>query len=182
MNKYILFIFSFLNFFSKEPEYETLSKKIIEDYRKEVLEPNGLFIYGLGGSSDEGGIKTINITVAKLGPGSLKEGRKLLLFLVDDLLKRYNDDIDMRKFLINYPFTPTHLAYGISYMKPTGRSWVFDKEKNQEDQIALIDVFSEKISYNIKLSDKIEPFVEIHSETYEEAKKIVDDENDKSSR
>lgn len=100
---------------------------------------------------------------------NIEEARKLLVGSVEELLHRINNDVGIRPFLHNYPFTNNNLWFSIGF-----------KDKNNKfvlpPNIAMASLILGKISYG--LEDLKEPllFDEIHEETYEEALKIYQSE------
>ena len=172
---YCVVILAFFNLFTKQPPYQKFSDEIIERHRKEILVPRRLSYCVMGGGNDQG-IKTIHLGVSTKGPGSIEEGRRLLVFLVEDLLNRYNTHQKIRPHLSNFPYTPNNLTYKIWYNGPKGGFWIIQDQQSPEKEIAHIAMYRGKIKYNINLSDKILPLKAVHTETYEEAKKIVMEE------
>lgn len=118
-----LIVVAFLGVFSREPNYEYMSNDIIKQFSVETLNPKKLRICSLGGSSDKG-IKTIHIGVNDTGPGNIGDARKLIVNLVLELIYRYNNNIEIRPYLINYPFTNLNFIFDVSYLDPQGGHWV----------------------------------------------------------
>jgi len=171
MIKYISLIFACLNAFEISAEYEDLSCKIIDKYKQEVLAPRCLFVSSIGSSSNKE-MKAINIGVDARGPGSISEGRKSILLMVDELARRYNTDNKIRPFLEKFPLTVKNFGFTISYLDDDGDLFVIRDVNDEANQIAYISMQWGKISYCLNLSKEMMPLKKIHTETYEEAKKI----------
>ncbi|CRX38693.1 hypothetical protein [Estrella lausannensis] len=168
----------FLNFFSQEPVYETMSKEIIKKYSKEVLKPNDLPIYVMGGSSDKG-INSITLGVNKKGPGTIKEGRRLIVNLVSELIARYNNSEQIRPYLLNYPFDENNFVFKVSYINPQGGFWIKQVDRKNDEQIALIGLYYGTIQYCIHTGDEIAPLQKVHQETFENAVRIVKEDDER---
>jgi len=173
---FFLGMIAFFGIFAEPLEvHEVYSKRITEAHEKEILEPRRLCISSTGGSSDKG-IRTVSLGVGTKGPGSINEGRKLLVFLVEDLLRRYNAP-HMRQYLDNCPLTAEHLTYTISFLDME-RGWltyVLKDPNRKESQLAFISMYNGKVSYDVILEPELGPFTKVHTETYEEAKRIVEE-------
>jgi len=175
------FIFGMLALFNwfHTSTYQDLSDEIIVEHRNAVLKPRQLPIYAIGGGND-GDIRTINLGVLVKKPLTIEEGRRLVVSLGEDLIKRYNSSQKIRPLLKNYPYTPNNLTYTISCMK-NGDICVLQDPQHPENEISHISMFrGKKIYYSVNLSNACTPLKRIHEETYEEAKKILAEENNKS--
>ena len=176
MNYYALGLLAFFNLFSQSPPYYKFENEIIEQHRKETLQPIGLN-YSIIGGGNQDGIKIVQLGVSKIGPGSIEEGRRLIVFLVENLIARYNTHQKIRPHLNNYPYTAKNVIYRIWYNCPKGGFWVIQDKQHPEKEIALIDMYKGKIEYDINfINGTTSRLRTVHTETYEEAKKIVMEE------
>lgn len=166
--------FLFLSLFCQQPVYEAISSDIIKNYSNEVLLPNNLSVYVIGGSSDKG-IKSITIGVNNKGPGTIKEGRRLVVHLVSELIKRYNECTAIQPYLLNYPFDEKNFIFKISFVAPDGGFWIQQKDLDQDEQIALIGLYGGTIYYSIDPDGEMKPLQEIYEETFADALKIVEE-------
>lgn len=177
MNNCAFVVLAFLNLFAKQPPYEKFSDEIREQHRKEILEPLKMRFSILGGGNDAG-IKTIHLGVSTKGPGSIEESRKLLIFLVEDLLLRYNTHQKIRPYLSNYPYTTDNLTYKIWYQNPKGTFWIAQDDQNPDTEIAHVGMYRGKINYSI-VHENSHQLETLYTETYEEAKKILKESSEK---
>lgn len=176
MNNYVFTFLAFLNLFTNQPPYYKFENQIIEQHRKETLKPMGLNYSIIGGENDDG-IKIVHLGVSTNGPGSIEEGRRLIVFLVENLLWRYNTHQKIRPYLSNYPCTSNNIIYSIWYNGPDKGFWVLQDKQHPEKEIAHVKMYRGKIKYSVNSTNaKIVPLRTVHTETYEEALKIVMEE------
>lgn len=166
----------FFGLFSQEPVYESLSSDIIKKYNNEILKPNDLSIYVTGGSSDKG-IKSITLGVNRKGPGTIREGRYLIVKLVKELMIRYNNCDQIRPYLLYYPFNEDNFVFKISYVNSKGGFWLKQEESNDNEQIALIGLYYGTIYYYVYTGAKIGPLSEVHKESFSNALNILENES-----
>jgi len=176
---YCAAILAFFGLFTKQPPFDKYSDEIIEQHRKEILVPRRLPYCVMGGGNDHG-MRTVHLGVSTRGPGSIEEGRRLIVYLVEDLLSRYNNHEKIRPHLSNYPYVTKNLTYKIWYNQgPKGGFWVIKDPEHPEKEIAHIGMFRGEIDYSINVSSEFAPLKTVHTETYEEAVKIVMEEQSK---
>lgn len=103
----IILIFCSFTFFDKRPKHIRLSHDISDKFVKEMEKKGFLMaLYG-GGFIDK--VNEVHLGFSTKKPHSINESRKILLDNVEDLLRRYNEYIEIRPYLINYPFEPCNL-------------------------------------------------------------------------
>jgi len=173
------FIFGMLALFNwfHTSTYQDLSDEIVVEHRNAVLKPRNLPINLLGGGND-GDIRSTNIGVVVKKPLTIEEGRRLVVTLAEDLIKRYNSSQKIRPLLKTYPYTPNNINYKIS-CTTNGDLWVLQNPQHPENEISHISMNRGQLYYYVNLSKECVPLKQIHEETYEEAKKILAEENNK---
>ncbi len=152
-----------------EPNYIRMSDRIVKQYLKDMKNQYDLDCFGCGG----GFLNKVNeiiISFEKQGPKSKKELRELVIKINEDLLKRYNENEEIRPYLKNYPFTAKNLRIGILLTDEKGNA-IHNKGSNKEGLRAVYQSWG-NISYQVKNDEKPNP-QDVFEETYEEALSIV---------
>lgn len=165
-------LLGFFGLFSNEPIYEKISQKIVKQYQTEILKPRDIQISSIGGSSKKG-IKMIHIGVATKGPGNVEDSRKLIVYLVTELVRRYNETPSMVPYLLDYPFTEKNIEFTISFRNPSATFWVKNQTQRDENQLAYVTMYRGNIDYMVVDKEGIHPFREILTESYQDALKII---------
>ncbi len=101
---------------------------------------------------------TLAIKVSKSG--------EILLEVCEGFLKRVNNDRKLRPYLVEYPYNGTNIDIMILFVDPTN-NWVMPP------YIALAANFQGEVYY--RTTNIGRKLVHLHKETYEEALKIVKD-------
>jgi hypothetical protein len=165
----VLMIFSSCD----EPEYIHLSDKIVNAYIKDVKYRYGFHLDGSGGSMMND-ITVIRLMFSSINTVKLDQARIIFVDSVENLLNRVNSDEKIRPYLHNFPFTIDNIQLDIGFLKPGGK--FVDGEF-----IATISLIKGKIFYgHYNMSkDRLE---NLYSEPYEEAIKIVREQNDQKEQ
>ena len=96
---------------------------------------------------------------------TIEEGRNLLLFCVDALMKTVNENEEIRHYLKNYPFNEKNIEIRLFLQHPDG-------SKTQPGELTVLVALKGKIEYEIR--DPITKRLKIiYEETYEEAKSQI---------
>lgn len=169
-------LLGFFGLFSSEPIYEKLSQQIQKRYEIEILQPSGITITSLGGSSKKG-IKMIHMGLATQGPATIDSSRRLMIYLMSELIKRYNENLAIKPYLLDFPFTEKNLQFSISFDDSKGGFWIKDKSKPDEDQIAHIRISNGLIHYRVDDAGKLDSLRKIRTESYQDALKIIQSQN-----
>ena len=162
----VLFILLWGNMFTS-PELPTVdikSNQLIIDYGK-LAGKQGLHLAGLGGSIDHKTGKIKNF-VAPFGVDhmmTVAEARIRFVTLVEDFIKFANKREDIRGHVSSYPITFKHLSLSIVC------------ELSNPGEIAYVFSSGNYLCYYQRVDDS-RFSQEIHEETYEEAKAIVESE------
>jgi hypothetical protein len=178
-NTIITFLMSFIFLFgcnsNREPNYIDMSNEIVDNYLIDMKSYHGLRCFGRGGGFMEK-VNVISISFTLQGQRNQMELREIIVSITEDLLKRYNNNQEIRPYLKNYPFTAENLRIAI-YL-------VDDKGAHIHNKGSLRDLFSGvfqsygEVSYAVE--NDLKPYPQdVFEETYEEALMIV--KNKKSS-
>ncbi len=108
----------FCSFSHQTPEYIKISKKIFNDYCKELTLRKGLYVTGSGGAMMDD-IKKVNVHFDSLASLSVDEARRLYVEVAEGFLKRYNESEVARPYLHNYPFNIENLEIMIAFEDET---------------------------------------------------------------
>lgn len=82
----------------------------------------------------------------------------------------------------NFPYTPNNLNYKIWYNGSNGDFWVAQDLENPQKDIAHIAMYRGRVVYKINPSTKFRPLQEVFTESYEDAKKIVMEEQNTANK
>ena len=169
---FLVALMGFFGMFSDEAIYEKISQKIQQRYQVEVLKPMGIGISAIGGSSKKG-IKMIHMGVSTRGPGSVKEARKLMVFLFTELLNRYKNNTAIRPYLLDDPFTEKNIEFSIRFVDSKGIYCRKDKSKNDEDQVAYVTCYNGRVKFMVDDEGGLTPFRPILIESFQDALRIA---------
>ena|SRR3990167_797541 len=139
-----LFIGCILFFSSGYMDAETaasnrVEKKIIKDVITKLKQERNLHFIALGGLV-EGKIQAINLGFYLYEEISLAEARGLIVYVVDTLLSRIQEDPSVKPYFKTYPMTSKQVGVRIWVRKP-------DKTKVPVNQIDYIAESDEMITY-----------------------------------
>jgi hypothetical protein len=173
---FFLFMVSILAFscdMLSEPKYIRMSDKIVSRHLNKMKQQYSLKCIGNGGGFMHS-VNQIILSYNLNGPKSIEEIRTLLVITTEDLLKAYNEDEKIRPFLKNFPFTVSNISVDIVLVDQNGIS--LKNEGLNKDIIWGGFQLSGKVFYSI-INEEKPSTQKIHSETYEEALKIVKNQN-----
>jgi len=117
MNKILMFILTiFLSSCSSDPEPEhvilsgKITKKFAEDLKKDK---NYLYMGGGGGFQQK--INLVTLTFRVNEKVTIDQARKMYVKYNEELVKRFNEDEEIRPYLKNYPFTHKNVKVNFIY-------------------------------------------------------------------
>lgn len=150
------------------PQYERDANAVTAHAARKINHQTGLKLIGTGG----GMINQINfmaMSFSHYGDLSIEEARELLVYCVEEYLNAINADEKIKPHLVRYPFTPREIEVNIFIRKQDG--------KNQSvGSLSVVGEVNGKVTYDIS-----QPFPkiaqEVYKETYEEAKKLVEQQD-----
>ncbi len=148
-------------------DYEKMADKITAQTAIKIEKETGLRLCGVGGGAINH-IRKLNMSFDYCKEISFEEGRRLLVYCVNEYLSAINSNEEIRSHLIHYPFTPKDLEIKIFIRRPDHREVAFGK-------LAVVSEVSGKVKYKISQPDPV-VLEQIHEETYEEAVKVLEAE------
>lgn len=167
--KYLILILTILFFAScGGRSYSYLADPIFSAYGKEMKKKRGYWVQGTGGSMPNRDVRTLFMSFIGVREVDIPEARRLYIEVVDGLLKRVNSDKIIRPYLHDYPASWRNTQIHLSFV---------DKSNNPvtESHIAFVTCVNDIIYYT-KYNQKIRDFEDFYEEHYEEALKIVQNE------
>jgi len=169
MLKWILmFIFSLLvsSCFAKT-SYTDLASKLVRDHSKEVKKKYGLCLSGQGGSMPDA-IQSIFVNYSSTRKVDVDIARELFIEIGEELIRKINDNEEIRPFLGNYPFTFNNIELDLSFLDQYGNHY-------QDGHITFVFIMKGVINYAIEdpTIKNANPLVIVHKEPYEEALRIA---------
>lgn len=166
---FILLILQNLCFsMSRQPyeisELDYTSNQVIVDFAKK-MQKKGLHACGLGGREDKGRIMDFKVTFQYDKVLDVSTARKLVVETILLLVEEINNNEAVRKYLYHYPFTSEDVIVAI----------LPDCSKlGAEEDVDFVRVSAHlgQISYY----GKENPYVDLHEETFAEAKQTLNKE------
>lgn len=163
------FLFNCLFLFtacSLHPPHIQYADNITNSFTNEIRKSENLKLWGSGGAMMDD-VQEIHLKYISHERVDIAEARRMLIKNVELLLLRVNCDIKVRPYLHNYPFIPENLEFGIVF-------WDENDEFMQYPYISVVQLINGKIGYGRIYKHGFSDI--IHSESYEEALKIVQEE------
>jgi hypothetical protein len=150
-------------------EREKVRDRIFVEYAKKMKSKN-LFVAGLGGGcTKDNKTNCIGVTFDYPFVLDIDTSRRLIVESTETLLDLINSDVSNAQFFENFPAQVDIIMISIIGQAPD----------NGCDYIRSVSVIKGKVSYNTDdPTGKIMPYLNVHEESYEEAKKILSNEID----
>lgn len=117
-------------------DFEKESNKIVSQFLKEMQAKEKIYCSGLGGGS-RGEINTISIYWDSSKKVKKNEARRMIIFVTEELLKRFNSNKTIRPYLHNYPFGIENVDLHIG----------FNKDYKDPEQVEYVSLGKNKIYY-----------------------------------
>src|ERR1700733_11727937 len=137
----------------------------------DVLESRYQLHYiGRSEAGDKTGYKKIGLLFNKFGKLSKDEGRKVTIDCMNVLLNEINSDPKLQPFLINKPFTFFNVEIMIIVFTSEGKDIFYP-------DIRVFSAFGGKIQYFTKSPDHKYNYYTREEETFEEAVRIIEEQN-----
>jgi len=201
INLIFLFVFIFcssFNFFTGksktqeyvQPDYVKYEHQIVAQFVKEAEKECNLVCVGTGGSMPYN-VEKIDIMFYAYRPATIEQARELEVALTEKLLKLVNSHEKIRPFLNVYPFTSEYLHLSVNFKDRHGKRYkegIDSVLRGRDDKIfykkeeeytywggGVIGNNGEIKRENSECTDT--RFVTLHSESYLEALKIVQDQH-----
>lgn len=162
-----LFILSSPLYSEKEPLYITYVHQLQQSYAKQV-QKSGLYLYGAGGQLMND-IQKIALDFEIQRHVNVDEARRLYVKYAEPFRQMVNADRKIRPYLHNYPATINELKFSLGFL---------DNDSQQIYPPNIVYVFhaNGELFYTAR---HLNSSIDVHHETYEEALRIVQDEQQK---
>lgn len=144
-----------------------MADKITAQTAMKIEKETGLRLCGVGGGAINH-IRKLNMSFNCFREISFDEGRKLLIYCVNEYLSAINANEEVRPYLIHYPFTPNDVEIEIFVRQPDNRDVAFGK-------LAVVFEVYGKVGYRISQEGPLS-LKEAHEETYEEAIRVLEEQ------
>ena len=144
---------------------ELIVKKITDSVAQKLLIKYNLHLIGTGAQMMND-IEMLAMDFYYYNEVDLQTARNLLVLAIQNYLDEINQNIEIRKYLKNYPFTAKNIEIGIHIFKPDGT-------KVPKDKIYYLSAINGILYYYL---DDPTHFSRIlfHQETFDDALKIID--------
>jgi hypothetical protein len=170
---YLLFIFLFLgacNNFSpnkayETPDYEKIADVITARTAQKIESETGLVLSGVGGGMMDQ-VRMMAMSFDCFGEISMEQGRELVIYCVNEYLSAINANIEIRPYLIHYPFSSKDVQIRIFINSKNGK-------EVGSGNLSIVTEINGKVSYKIRDPESQRLRI-IHEEAYEEAVKILE--------
>lgn len=141
---------------------------LINSYSKELAKTKSLFMIGKGGSFYDR-IKILDIVCMYDEQLDLDSARRLIVPGVEGFIRKINNSAKLKSYLHHYPFSCQDVKFGIIFNYPEDGLTVNDK-------VASVNAKNGYIFYHY-YDTQVQQLKLLHKETFEEALKIVTQEN-----
>jgi hypothetical protein len=152
----------------KPAEYEKYVQEIVYEFSREMDRDYNLICVGVGARMPND-VEVISVDFHARQRATIEEAREIEVAATERLLEKINQHTKIRPFLREHPFKPFRAQVFISFVNEKKGWWT--------DSIVYVFQVKNKIHYYKKEPSKEEPekysAVEIHSELFEEAEKVV---------
>lgn len=172
---YFLIVVLLLNscngFLSNKPyrrsEHSKIAARVTSSIAQKIEAETGLQLIGVGGGMMNR-VRMMAMSFEQFGEINILEGRKLLIYCVNEYLSAINADEEIRPYLAHYPFTPGDIQIRIFIRKK-------DRREVSIGSIAVATAIEGLLDYDIK-QPGLPSIKQIHEESYEEAVKMLETE------
>ena len=175
---FICILLSSCNFFNtpefdkgrhvRDENYETIANRITKQVALRLRQEKNLQCAGAGGGMMSN-IRMMAISFDFIYEVNLTEARQLLVYATTEYLNAINTNKEIRPYLQNYPFRVNNIEVMIFIQKPDGQNV-------SPGKIVSISSINSILSYDLLCEPENYINKELCRETYEEALKIVQDE------
>jgi len=148
--------------------YVIVINKITDRYVKDTEEKYNVSLFGSGGGMMYN-VNNIFLSFHVIKEVKLEEARKMYVEMVSDLLNRINQDEEVRPYLSHFPYTAKGVSIQLVFFSHPDIS-------PPPENIAIVSMLNGNIRYGIN-NPKTELYVDIHQETYDDAVRIVNSQN-----
>ena len=150
---------------AQHSNHEIIIDRIINQTDLQLKKEKNLHAIGSGGSM-MGDIQLAEIYFQYFHLVNLEEARVLLVYAIQTFLKNINDNKEVRPYLHNYPFTTNNIDINIFIYQPDGHY-------PPQGSIQCLGLSKNTLSYELVKPSEFAPWPILKEETYEEALKIL---------
>jgi hypothetical protein len=147
--------------------YVDMSNSIVGRYSKEAKKKYGFDVFATGGRMCES-VECVFISYSSNQKLNVAQTRELFVEIEEELIRKYNENEEIRPYLDNFPFTSNNIELSLTF---------FDKsyEFMSDGFVAYAVIIKGIIYYSTDSHDSTRgnPLVDLHEEPYEEALRIV---------
>ena len=150
----------------EEPYYSKLADRLVKAHIAE-MKKEGFHACMTGGGMMYD-VKSISVGFDVQAAPTIEETRVMFVRGVERLLRRVNEDLRIRPYLHNYPFTVANLTYTLSFPRVA-------VDASGKGPVAHAFNVDNRISYSVynPAVKKGNPLQNAHRESYDEALRIV---------
>jgi len=146
----------------KISNYERMADKITAQTVRKIEAETGLRLCGMGGGMMNH-VRSMSLSFDYLGEMNMEQGRELMVYCVNEYLSAINNHLEIRPYLIQYPFTPKNVQIRIFIRKANG-------QEVSSGSLTVVCAIEGSLKYKIKQAD----FQITHRESFEEAVSILE--------
>lgn len=150
----------------KPAEYVQYVHEIINEFRTEMANDYNLICIGRGGQMPYD-VEIIDVEFHAPRRATIEEARELEVKATQRLLSKINQHAKIRPFLREYPFTSSRVEISITFVDQHGHWWP------PRESVAFVFQAKNNFYYFEKDLSADYDIKEIHSESYDEAEKLV---------
>lgn len=148
------------------PKYVQLADQLQTEFTKQVYQEEHLPCWMIGGSMMND-IQVMSLGFESYQKVNIDQARKLYVKLTQKFMDKINNNTEIRPYLHTYPFTPDNAKIKLMFSDIQTNKFV------SKPYIASVMATRGKVFYDVYEPTNPKGLETIHSETYEEAFKIV---------
>jgi hypothetical protein len=146
------------------------AKKISNIVIKEMKRDYSLYCDGQGGGMPDN-LRSIKVSFVAYRKGSIEEAREIEVKAIQRFIKLINEDEKLRPYLCEFPFPTRGIEVSLSFNQKNGSYY-------PDNALAFITHINGILYYESR-SLAMDKFTPLHQESFEEALKIVQQNNNK---
>lgn len=176
----VFVLFMYIAYINQPDEKNDLKQKMIYEFSKEQLKKRNLRLSAMGSGSSKVKDK-FNLLIVDFETKNeitIAAGRRLLIEISKEFLENINQNKELEKHLFPYPFNIKGIEMDLSVSDPIN-TYKYYPEMENENKISYLFLHDGVIRYYIYITENGER-QKVHQETYEEALKILEKENNVS--
>jgi len=160
-------LFLFTSCVMREANYCKMSDRIVGSYVKEFARPRELMLSSSGGAMMDD-IQEVFLSFLSFRALNVDEARVLYVEMMEEFLCRINHHEEIRPYLHNFPFEEQNFELSIGFEDS-------DRRITRDGHVAMVFIGNNHTVY-YDAYDSIEGFYTLCKESYEEARRIVQEQ------